>query len=90
MTLAATIIGLVLVFEDANLGAFAIFNDRADNLRAFDERTTEFNFLAFADSQNLLERDGRTFFGVEFLNDNLATFGDFLLLAAGFNNCVQT
>lgn len=89
MTLTAAVIGLVLVFENANLGTFAIFDDGAGDFRAFDERTTEFNLLAFADCQNFLERDRRTFLNVEFLNDNLAAFGDFVLLAAGFDNCVQ-
>ena len=65
MTLAATVIGLVLVFEDTELGTFAVLHDGRRDLRACDERTTEFNFLALADSQHFLERDGRTFLGVE-------------------------
>ena len=90
MTLTAAIIGFVLVFENANLGTFAIFDNGTGNFRAFDDGTTEFNFLALTDCQNLVERDGRTLLRVKFLNDNLATFGDLVLLAAGFDNCVQS
>ena len=89
MTLAATIIGLVLVLEDTNLGTFAVFDDGARDLRAFDERTPEFNFLALADSQDFLERDGSTFLNVKLFDYDLATLGDLVLFAAGLDDCVQ-
>ena len=89
MTLAATIVGLVLVLENTNLGTFAVFDDGARNFCAFDERTTDFNFVAFADRQNLLERDRRTFLGVKLFDDDLVALGDFVLFAAGFDDCVQ-
>ena len=90
MTLAATVIGLVLVFENAKLGTFAVLYDGRRDFRACDERTTEFNFLALADSQHFLERDGRTFLGVELFDYDLAALGDFVLLATCFDYCVQT
>ena len=89
MTLTATIVGLVLVLEDTNFGTFAVFDDGGSDFRAFDERTTDFEFVAFADSQNLFKRDGGTFFGVKLFDDNFVALGDFVLFAAGFDDCVQ-
>ena len=89
MTLTLAIVRLRLVLEDADLLAFALSLDFARDLRALDDRFADFDISIIDDRQNLVERHNFAFSGSELLDRDDITFGNLLLLAALFDDCLH-
>ena len=83
MTTSFALIGLALVLVDDDLLRKTLFLDFADDSGTLDIRIAD-DCLLTADEKNLFESHVFAGFGVEFLDVDLVSNGDFDLFAAGF------
>ena len=75
--------------EDANLVVTAVRNNRGRNAGAFNEGSTDLEFIAIGNSQDFRKGHLGADFGVQGFNLELVTSGNTVLLTTGFDNCVH-
>ena len=75
--------------EDANLVVTAVRNNRGRNAGAFNEGSTDLEFIAIGNSQDFRKGHLGADFGVQGFNLEIVTNSNAILLAASFDNCVH-
>src|SRR5262249_15892139 len=89
VTLLLVIVLAAAVLDDADLVAAAVGHDFAADLAALDGRRANGELVAVADQEDFLERDLRADVAVEALDLVGVAGSDFVLLAAGLDDCVH-
>ncbi len=88
MTFGLVVAFALLEFEGSDLLTLELADDFGFDGSTREGWSTDFQFSAFASRQNLVERCGFTLSYFELLDVELVAHGDFVLLAAGFDDCV--
>src|SRR5690606_6642846 len=76
-------------FDDGDFVVTALSDHLGSDLGTFDDRSTDLHVVAVADQQNAVESDSFASSDFEFFNLQVFTFGNLVLLAAGYDNCVH-
>jgi hypothetical protein len=81
VTLFAAIGVALPLFENHHLGALALLGNFSNDTGASHGWRADFDLAVLAKKQNLFKRDVIASLGIELLNDDLVTFGNFILFA---------
>ena len=77
------------VVNNDNFLMFALFGNFADDFGAVHIGSAGFQAFVAGDGDDFVKNDFAAFFGDEFFDFDSVADGDFVLFAAGFNNCVN-
>src|SRR4029079_12378339 len=89
MAVLAAIIMPALLLEDEDLVVELLLKHGRGHFGAGDGRLAGLGIGAFADHQDVVQRDARAFLGIELLDENDLVLGDPVLLAAGADHCIH-
>ena len=89
MALLTTVALLRLHLVDDNLLLLAVLLNSTSYSCALNIRSTNLQLSAFANCQNLVKCNGSAVFNAKLLNVDYVTFGYLVLLATGYNKCIQ-